>query len=99
MQDAPTQITYEPELAKMDHVEAGTNQYETRKTQTTESSESHESYNGANSVSSLLLENEKAHPPLGAGASVEHGVEAETTIDAGERSGSLRLDGASCSFL
>ena len=45
----------------------------------------------------ISLENEKAHPPLGAMQSVETVVEAESAIDAGERSGSLRLDAASCS--
>ena len=46
----------------------------------------------------ILLANVQAHPPLGAGASAENGVEAESTIDAAEQGGSLRLDGASCSF-
>ena len=46
-----------------------------------------------------FLANEKAHPPLGAGASVEHRVEVESTMSAAEQSGSLRLDAAPCSLL
>ena len=46
---------------------------------------------------SSFLENVKAHPPLGAGASVEHGVEAVVITNAGQQGGSLRLDAASCS--
>ena len=39
-----------------------------------------------------------AHPPLGARASVERGVEVVVNINAGQQGGSLRLDGASCSL-
>ena len=47
----------------------------------------------------LSQANVKAHPPLGAGASVEHGVEAVVITNAGQQGGSLRLDAASCSLL
>ena len=50
-----------------------------------------------NSDSSNVLENVQAHPPLGARANVENGVEAESTTDAAEQKSSLRLDAASCS--
>ena len=76
VQNPPTQITHEPELACMDHAEARTRQYESRKTPTSESFDSHGSYHGANSYSSILLENVKVHPPLGATASVETGGDA-----------------------
>ena len=88
VQNPPTQITHEPELACMDHAEARTRQYESRKTLTRGSSDSHESCNGANLDSSLFLENVKAHPPLGARASVERGVEGEVIINVGKQGSS-----------
>ena len=36
----------------------------------------------------VFLQNEKAHPPLGAGVSVECGVEVVVIINVGEQSGS-----------
>ena len=47
-------------------------------------------------VMSSYLAQRLAHPPLGAGASVERGVEVVAIIKAGKQGGSLRLDGASC---
>ena len=44
----------------------------------------------------IFQANIQAHPPLGATPSVEHRVEVESTTDAAEQSGSLRLDVASC---
>ena len=48
-------------------------------------------------VVSSYLAQRLAHPPLGARASVERGVEVVIIIKAAEQGGSLRLDGASCS--
>ena len=53
----------------------------------------------ADALRVILLHNVKAHLPLGAGASVDRGVEVVTTINAAEQGGSQRLDGASCSLL
>ena len=88
MQNSPTRTTHEPKLVNMDHAEARTLQYEPRKTLTGGCSDSHESYNGTNAESSILLENVKAHPPLGARANVEHGVEVVVIIKAAEQGGS-----------
>ena len=88
MQNSPTRTTHEPELVNMNHAEARTLQYEPRKTLTGGCSDLHESYNGANSESSILLENVKAHPPLGVRASVERRVEVVAVINAGQQGGS-----------
>ena len=88
MQKSSTRTTHEPELVNMDHAEARTLQYEPRKTLTGGCSDPHESYDAANSESSILLENVQAHPPLGARASVERGVEVVVSIKAAEQGGS-----------
>ena len=72
----------------MNHAGARTRQYESRKTPTSKFSDSLGSYNGANSDSSIVLENVKAHPPLGARASVERGVDVGVIITAGKQGGS-----------
>ena len=97
----PTRITQEPELVmetecnqgdaeltNTNHAGARTHQDESRKTLATESSDSHRSHNGGNSDSSIFLENVIAHPPLGARASVERGVEVVVIIRAAEQGGS-----------